>query len=61
MTLLPKVQLTVVERLLREYSNQINYNVEMFENNDINADELHDLSLRVDRIYATKILISVLE
>lgn len=59
--LLPDVRMVSVQRLLRDYFNQISMNFELFEHDDISKQELKELSLAVDKIYATKITNAVLE
>lgn len=59
--LLPEVQQAGVIRLLRQYFNQLEFNCEMYDNGDISMDELFQLSMVVDMMYASLIVSSVLE
>jgi hypothetical protein len=59
--LLPRVQLTIVQRLMREYYNEIMFNVELYEAKDITLKELEDMSMAIDERYSIKIFKAVLE
>lgn len=58
--LLPRVQLTIVERLMWQYYNELLYHQEMFNAEDINLDEFKELALAIDERYAIKIFKAVL-
>lgn len=59
--ILPSIQLTLVNRLLRNYSNEYGDNWNYYFEGDITLDELGEQLLLLDAAYATKILEAVLE